>query len=274
MNVKVADIYIDDTFNCRGMLTPIDVEELANDIKINGLHQPIVVAKHDEQELAKTGKHYRLIAGFRRTYAHKILKREEIPAVIKEHMLELDARLLNLSENLKRRDLNMLQEALALKGLIDAGMPQEQIAAKVGMSRGWVQCRLYLLRLPDAIQRDAASGVLNQYQIQNLHRIKDTQKQYDAVKKIKDARMRGEKVDNIIDRRPPRPNEKKMRKKIEIESMINKILDTINGNIATVALAWCAGNISDLELYNALNKFNPKFPIPTVDEIAREIARV
>lgn len=271
MNVRaipIEEIFIDDDFNCRGAMAPIDVAALAEDIKTNGLHQPVLVMTCTPEESAKWGKKYKLIAGFRRTYAHKVLKYPQIMCVVKEHMAEAQALLINLSENLKREDLNILQEAQAIQKLERAGIIQERIAEYVGMSRGWVCARLDLLKLPTDIQKEAAAGMITQYQIRELAKLHSEPQMYEAVKKIKEAKMRGESTANIVQsKRKVKATARKHRKPEQIAEMIDYIIDQIGGNIGTKCLAWAAGNISDIDLFNALETFDPNFKKPPFSEL-------
>ena len=99
--------------------------------------------------------------GERRLRATKQLGLTSIPAVIKntadEDMLR-DA----LLENLHRANLNPLEEASAYQQLLaDFGITQEQLGDRIGRSRPQITNTLRLLRLPEPIQRQVASGVLS-----------------------------------------------------------------------------------------------------------------
>jgi ParB family chromosome partitioning protein len=100
--------------------------------------------------------------GERRLRASKAAGLESIPAVVRntddEAMLR-DA----LLENLHRAELNPLEEASAYKQLLeDFGITQEQLAERIGRSRPKITNTLRLLRLPTAIQRRVAAGVLSE----------------------------------------------------------------------------------------------------------------
>ena len=78
-----------------------DVDELTDSIRKVGLLEPIVVAP-----LGPSGK-YEIILGQRRFLAHLELGLETIPAcVLREHMNEIEAKVLSVTENFVRRDLN------------------------------------------------------------------------------------------------------------------------------------------------------------------------
>jgi ParB family chromosome partitioning protein len=127
--------------------SPIDqdeLEQLANSIKEHGLIQPVIVTR--------TGSRYQLIAGERRWRAAALAKLEMIPVIIKEvtpqQMLELA-----LVENIQRADLNVLEEAVAYRQLMDEfGLTQEQVAERVGKSRPAIANIVRLLSLPKKIQ--------------------------------------------------------------------------------------------------------------------------
>lgn len=262
--LSIADIYIDDEFNCRGVFAPIDVKDLAEDIRDNGLHQPVVVMRHNDSEIEATGKTYKLVAGFRRTYAHHILKRDKIPAVVKKHLNPVQALTLNLSENLKRKKLNILQEAGVIQRLKKLGIGQEIMASTVGMSRGWVQARLDLLRLPEDVQQEAASGMITQYQVRELAKhAKDPEAVYAAVRRIKTAKAKGESTKGIVGgRKKPKATSKTHRRPKEITAMIEHIGTQVGMSNITRAMAWCAGAISDVEFCSSLKEQYPDFENP------------
>jgi ParB family chromosome partitioning protein len=136
-----------------------ELAELVVSIREIGVLQPIVV--RPLQGAVDGGPQYELIMGERRLRATKQLGLTSIPAVIKntadEDMLR-DA----LLENLHRANLNPLEEASAYQQLLaDFGITQEQLGERIGRSRPQITNTLRLLRLPEPIQRQVASGVLS-----------------------------------------------------------------------------------------------------------------
>lgn len=128
-----------------------ELDSLAESIRAQGLLQPIVVRPTG-------GDRYQIVAGERRWRAAARAGFERVPALIRrtsdEEMLPLA-----LVENLLREDLNPIEEASAFQTLIDdAGWTQERVAAKVGKSRSLVANTLRLLRLPEDVRSDIASG--------------------------------------------------------------------------------------------------------------------
>jgi len=127
--------------------------ELVHSLREVGLLQPIVVRPVD------TG--YEIVAGERRWRAAQEAGWETIPAVVRE---TADADLLRdaLLENLHRAQLNPLEEAAAYQQLLsDFGVTQEELADRLGRSRPHLTNTLRLLRLPPAVQRRVAAGVLS-----------------------------------------------------------------------------------------------------------------
>lgn len=247
--VPIADIMNDSDFNCRGPIMPLDVVDLAKDIDRNGLQFPIAVQPIEDTEHKDVDYKYRIIAGHRRFVAYRVLKCETIPVMIKSGLSELQARLVNLGENLKRKDLNIMQEASAISRLRDYGMTQEAMGVELGASRSWVQTRLYLLLLPEAIQAEAAAGLLNQYQIHQIHGLKTANEQYEAVKTIKNARLNGERGVFVGKKASDSPFKKKRQSKTAIQEMIQHIADAIGYGLATRTLAWANGEINSAELF-------------------------
>jgi len=136
-----------------------ELAELVVSIREIGVLQPIVV--RPLAGATPDGPQYELIMGERRLRATKQLGLTTIPAVIKntadEDMLR-DA----LLENLHRANLNPLEEASAYQQLLaDFGITQDELANRIGRSRPQITNTLRLLRLPEPIQRQVASGVLS-----------------------------------------------------------------------------------------------------------------
>lgn len=244
--LPLEDLWADIDFNSRGKVAPIDVVDIVESIRKIGLQVPIVVQKF---ELPRDGHNYRIISGYRRFAAFKVLGYPTIPCVVKENLSETDALIANLEENLKRADLNLLQEAKAVERLRAVGLGRDQIAERLGVSAGWVQIRLCVLSFPKDIQEECAKGTVNQTQVKQLYSL-PREKQYEAIRKIKDKKLRGEK--GVIINKPINKESKRARTKSEIEAMGERIWDTLGSSFTTRALAWAAGNISSLDLYREI----------------------
>ncbi|HLG55697.1 MAG TPA: ParB/RepB/Spo0J family partition protein [Vicinamibacterales bacterium] len=131
------------------------LEELAASIKANGIIQPILVRR--------TGGTYRIIAGERRWRAAQRAGLHRVPVVVRD-VSAGDKQLLELAliENLQREGLNPMDEALAYQKLADEfSLTQDQIAAAVGKDRSSVANFMRLLKLPEEVRGDLASGALS-----------------------------------------------------------------------------------------------------------------
>jgi ParB family chromosome partitioning protein len=129
-------------------------EELVNSIREKGVLQPILVRELGEGL-------YECVAGERRLRACIKLGMEKIPAVIKK-LSDEEVLLVALIENIQRKELNPVEEALGYKRLIEEfGYTQEEVAKRVGKDRSSVANLLRLLKLPREIQEDLTEGRLS-----------------------------------------------------------------------------------------------------------------
>jgi ParB/RepB/Spo0J family partition protein len=259
--VPMKDILSDDKFNCRGHIAPIDVLALSRDIAERGLDQPIILQKWD-----KDGFKYRIVAGHRRHMAFRVNRAETIPAYIRDDLDELKARLLNLRENVHRKDLNILQEARSLQFFLDykgGSFTEQELGDVFGQSRGWVQIRKDLLKLPEEIQNEAGAGMINSNHIRQLAKMKNVKEMLAIVKRIKEKKLRGESTKLTLSvKRASDALRMRERKKHEIEEMGSVLYDTIGPCLVTRVLAWAAGNISTVALYSDIREYCEDQAIP------------
>jgi len=125
---------------------------LADSIEAQGVIQPIVVRQAAED--------YEIIAGERRWRAAHLAGLETIPVIIRE-VDDETAVALALIENIQRENLNPLEEANALKQLVDDfSLTHQEAASAVGRSRSMVSNLLRLLDLPAAVRDLVASREL------------------------------------------------------------------------------------------------------------------
>lgn len=128
--------------------------ELADSIRVVGLLQPIVVRP------VRPGR-YEIVMGERRWRACQLAELELVPAIVRETS---DTDLLRdaLIENLHREQLNVLEEAAAYQQLLDDfSVTHEELARRVGRSRPHISNTIRLLKLPAAVQKRVAAGVLS-----------------------------------------------------------------------------------------------------------------
>lgn len=120
------------------------LDELAQSIRERGVLEPIVVRP-------KAGK-FEIVMGERRYRASRLAGLHEIPAVVRE-MNDEDAAADALLENFQREDLNPIDRAKAIEGLLSF-MTWEKCAKTLGVSESTLRRHLELLELPEIVQRE------------------------------------------------------------------------------------------------------------------------
>jgi ParB family chromosome partitioning protein len=134
------------------------LSELVHSIREFGLLQPIVV-----RAVPKTasGARYQIVMGERRWRAAQEAGLATIPAIVREtddDNLLRDA----LLENIHRVQLNPLEEAAAYQQLLEEfDVTHDELATRIGRSRPLITNMIRLLKLPIAVQRRVAAGVLS-----------------------------------------------------------------------------------------------------------------
>jgi ParB/RepB/Spo0J family partition protein len=117
--------------------------ELAASVKANGVLQPIMVRPN--------GKKYLLVYGERRYKAALVIGLKEIPAIVRE-LSDAQALDIQITENLQRKDVHPMEEAVAFKKLLDS-FTIEDIALRVGKSESFVAKRIQLTELVEDAQQ-------------------------------------------------------------------------------------------------------------------------
>ena len=261
----IGDIFLDEIFNCRGPITPMEVSNLAKTIAKDGQQAPIIIQPWDKVP----GKKFRIVSGHRRFCAIKKLGWPTIKAIINDKIRdEFHAKTLNFIENLKRKDLNLMQEAKALEIYTLHGWTMKDISEELEVSIGWVQQRLNVLKLPADIQLEAAAGYINVTQVSQLVTLTQEQ-QYSAVKRIKEARERGETRAVTVRKAPLKPLSLRLRKQEEIFEMQTIIRNALGNSLATRVMGWCAAEVSTYEIYRDIESLckDAGIPFHVPDEI-------
>jgi ParB family chromosome partitioning protein len=139
----------------RSHFDPDDLDELAQSIREHGVLQPVLVSEQPDGT-------YELITGERRWRAARLAGLSSLPAIIKEVTSQASLEMA-LVENIQRRDLNPLEEALAFRQLLDEhGLTQDQLAQRLGKSRVSVTNTLRLLHLPATVQEALGAGSITE----------------------------------------------------------------------------------------------------------------
>lgn len=128
------------------------IDELAQSIKEHGVIQPIIVTKK--------GEFYQIIAGERRWRASKKAGLKEIPAIIRDDDEKLNKQI-SLIENIQRQDLNPIEEAIAIKNIMEEqNLTQEDVAKILGKSRSSVANTVRMINLDERVKELVVDGKL------------------------------------------------------------------------------------------------------------------
>lgn len=142
-------------FNPRKRYNEAALEELASTIRGVGVMQPILVrpvnmpVEKDGQPVAT----YEIVFGHRRFRAAKLALETFVPVIVRD-LTDAQSAQLQAIENVQRKDLDPIDEALGYANYIEAhGVSKDQLAAEIGLSRTHVYGRLKLLNAVPAVRQ-------------------------------------------------------------------------------------------------------------------------
>jgi ParB family chromosome partitioning protein len=230
--------------------------ELAKSIKEQGILQPLLVRKINSK--------YMIIAGQRRFQAAKLAKLTEVPVIVKQTTTKV-AFELALIENLQREDLNPIEEAEALKYLMEKyGYTQELLSQRLAKERTTLANKIRLLKLPPTIKSMIASGKLTEGHGRALLSLKNPLKMQiiasKAIKKRLSVRQIEKLIKDIIkEKKSPKNNV------IDIElSTLSQRLQQILGTKVTIKDKKGTGTI--IISYSSYEELNRLLNIITLNQ--------
>ena len=194
--LRVIEIDINDILPNRNqpriMLNEEDDLGLTDSIKEYGVLQPILVRS--------IGDKYEIIAGERRYRASVLAGKDTIPAIV-INMNDKESAEVALIENVQRKQLSPIEEALSYKSILDKGyMTQEQLAEKIGKSQPTIANKIRLLNLSDEVQDALLENQISERHARSLLKLKDKQTQNKMLDKIINERLTVRKTDEEIDK--------------------------------------------------------------------------
>ena len=139
----------EDPANPRAEFSDVELDDLAEDIRLRGILVPLVV-----HPASAKGRHL-LHFGARRLRAAMRAGLHEVPAVVRDAPAD---RYAQVAENLKRTDLAPLDLALFIRQQMDAGDSQAEVSRRLGMNLTTVAHHLSLLDLPPVLADAMKSG--------------------------------------------------------------------------------------------------------------------
>jgi len=157
------------------------LNELANSIKNHGVLQPILVVERDGR--------YLIVAGERRWRASKMAGIKEIPCIIAD-FTNSQIKEISIVENLQRQDLTPIEEAKAIKELIDEfGWTQEVVAERLGKSRPAISNTIRLLQLEPEVIQMIEEGKLSAGHAKSLVVVTDKAAQIKLAKQVCERKL-------------------------------------------------------------------------------------
>lgn len=197
------------------------LKELSESIKEHGVFQPIIVKK--------SIKGYEIIAGERRVRASRLAGLEKIPAIIRDfndtQMMEIA-----LLENLQRENLNVIEEAIAYKSMLEKlNLTQDELSKKVGKSRSHITNILGLLSLPKEVQKMVIQNSLTMGHARMLSKLEDEQKIIELANRIVNESLTVRDIENVSSEEKKKKPITKRENNNEykyVEEMLREKLDT------------------------------------------------
>lgn len=163
---------------------------LAVSIQQNGIMQPLIVRK--------TALGYQLIAGERRLRAAKLVNMDYVPCIVSDKE-DKDSAIMAILENIQRADLNYLEEAAAIKRLIDHfGLTQEEAAQRLGIAQSTVANKLRLLKFTEEEREAVLKYGLNERQARAILRLPEGRREQ-AAGEVYTAQLNTVQTDKYID---------------------------------------------------------------------------
>lgn len=188
------------------------LDELAQSIKTYGIVQPIIVQQSNGR--------YIIVAGERRYRASRLAGLKTVPVVIKEYS-PLDFMEVSLVENLQREDLNPIEEAQAMRMLMDEhNLSQDVLSERIGKSRSAVANTLRLLSLPVPVKEMVIAGDISSGHARCLVALSKNDEKLSIAKKIVSLGLSvraTEEIINAIGSKKQKPSKKEKYKAPEIE---------------------------------------------------------
>ena len=190
MQVALTDIDLN-PYQTRREFDPAALQELSKSIAAQGVLQPIVLRPGKERKFI-------LVLGERRLRASNMAGKSTIPAIVKRVSAQQAAEM-TLVENLQRQDLNCIEQAEAFANLsTNFNLTQEEIGARVGLSREAVSNYMRLLTLPESVIGALQTGRLNFSHARLLLRLGEKERIWSMAKRVMEEKWSVAKLEDTI----------------------------------------------------------------------------
>lgn len=193
---RVVDLDINDVlpnrFQPRVKFNEDAIIELSESIREHGIIQPIIVRT--------IGDKYEIIAGERRYKASILAGKDTIPAIVTD-LNDKDSAEIALIENVQRKNLTPIEEAVSYKKILDMGyLTQEQLALKLGRSQSSIANKMRLLHLSDEVQEALVEEKISERHARSLLKLNSPEQQNEMLGRIINERLTVRKTDEEIDK--------------------------------------------------------------------------
>lgn len=166
------------------------LNELAKSIKDFGIFQPIIVKK--------SIKGYEIVAGERRSIAAKRAGLKEVPCIVRDFSDD-EMMSIALLENIQRENLNIIEEALAYKKMIEVmHITQEELSTKVGKSRSHITNILGILKLPSKVQDLVLNNKITMGHARCLSKLEDESEIFSLAQDVVNKNLSVRELEDII----------------------------------------------------------------------------
>jgi len=209
--------------------TDFDMEEMRNSIYANGILNPLM--------LKKQGNEYLIIAGHRRLKAAKELGLSVVPAIVYDKISDREGAIKGMVDNLNRRELTPLEQAIGYKKLIEQfQFTQYELAQALGKSQSIISEYVRTLEyLPHQVIKAVTSGIITFAHARVLLRLKDEDEILQLFEKIIRENITVDELKILMSRRANLHNLSRKRKELEL---IGRILEEYSLRDKTLQNYW------------------------------------
>ena len=222
MEIDINEI-LPNRFQPRIQFDEDEILDLSDSIKEHGIIQPLVVRP--------IGDKYEIIAGERRYKASVLAGKETVPVIIKK-LNDKESAEIALIENIQRKNLTPIEEALSYKKILDMGyLTQIKLAERLGKSQSAIANKIRLLNLSDEVQEALLENKISERHARSLLKLETYKLQNELLNRIITERLTVRKTDEEIEKMNSNLIKKENIEEEGKEKMNNNIPETQNFNM-------------------------------------------
>lgn len=200
------------------------LRELALSIENVGILSPLLLVRKNDK--------FMIIAGERRYRASIIAGLKKLPALVRD-LSDRECKEIALIENLQREDLNPIEEATAMRALLEEfNMSQDELAKRLGKSRPVVTNTLRLLTLHKDVIILVRDGRLSAGHARAIATIKDPAVQLKYALAACDKKMSVRELELMVNAYI-NPQKTSPKKKIKLSAELKELVNDMQHVFAT-----------------------------------------